>query len=269
MLRLGSFLLICSLLMSGSAIAQSTPYPIAHCQQEIQLGFPQSQKPNSVVICRLGYALLHDNSAKIAAWVAYVLTPSETIGCVPRSNSFAADSSLKKEYRAEPSDYANSGYDMGHLANNADMSWDLRAAKESFILSNIAPQLPNLNRGLWKQLEFIVRAWALDRPQGLTIYTGSIYNVDSDKKIGANKVVVPNSFYKIVVDNAAKTSLAFIFPHKSSIGTSVQSMQVSVSEIERRTDIKFPVPDNKEIMSKFWSYDLRKLTVIKKNACNS
>ncbi|NBX88049.1 MAG: DNA/RNA non-specific endonuclease, partial [Bacteroidetes bacterium] len=27
-------------------------------------------------------------------------------------------------------------------------------------MSNMSPQLPNLNRGVWKQLESTVRAWA-------------------------------------------------------------------------------------------------------------
>ena len=34
-----------------------------------------------------------------------------------------------------------------------DMKWSAKAMRESFYFSNICPQKPALNRGIWKELE--------------------------------------------------------------------------------------------------------------------
>ena len=110
------------------------------------------------IICRGGYILEHNNQAKIPGWVAWTLTPDHVISCLPRDDAFAIDQSLGAN-SAKPSDYAGSGYDQGHLANDADMSWDDQVEHESFYMSNMSPQLPSVNRGTWKNLESAARAW--------------------------------------------------------------------------------------------------------------
>ena len=62
--------------------------------------------------------------------------------------------------RAEPADYVGSGFDMGHIAPDGDMRWDPDVERKSSMLSNMTPQLPGLNRGLWKLLKTAVRAGA-------------------------------------------------------------------------------------------------------------
>jgi endonuclease G len=50
-------------------------------------------------------------------------------------------------------DYEKSGYDRGHLAPAADMGFSKITMAESFYYSNMSPQVPGFNRGIWKQLE--------------------------------------------------------------------------------------------------------------------
>ena len=57
-------------------------------------------------------------------------------------------------------DYLKSGYDKGHLAPAADMKYSTTTMKESFYFSNMSPQKPEFNRGIWKELEEQVRNWA-------------------------------------------------------------------------------------------------------------
>ena len=68
---------------------------------------------------------------------------------------------LVKTGSARDADYKASGYDRGHLAPAADMGWSTQAMQESFYYSNMSPQLPAFNRGIWKQLEELVRDWAI------------------------------------------------------------------------------------------------------------
>jgi endonuclease G len=246
---------------------QAPPRPMQACAVQAPYGFPRSTRPNTTEICRTAYALSHDNNARVATWVVYTLTAQHAIGCAPRINAFAPDQSLQRGQRAELVDYANSGYDTGHIANNADMSWDPAVARESFILSNMAPQIPNLNRGIWKSLETAVRAWAFNSGRSLTIYAGSIYDLNSDRRIGPNQVIVPRAFYKIVINNVSGQSLAFVFPHRNDLGTDLRSVQTTVADIERYTGVSFPVPDRHDVRNPLWPIDLAPMTASRRTKC--
>ena len=252
---------------STPPIIQSPPRMLSECQTQAPYGFPQTSRTNTTAECRLAYALLHDNQAKVSAWEVYTLTPVHAIGCLARVNAFASDQSLLKGQRAELVDYAKSGYDTGHIANDADMSWDAAVQKESFILSNMAPQLPSLNRGIWKELETAIRSWTVNTGHNLTIYAGSIYDIATDKTVGPDNVVVPHAFYKIIIDDTIRVSLAFIFPHTNGLGRDVSTMQSTVANVESATGITFPVPDSKTVRNQLWSINLAPMTAAKK-LCN-
>ena len=78
-----------------------------------------------------------------------------------RKNDFRIDP-VVKTVSATPADYRNSGYDRGHLCPAGDMAFSEIAMSESFYMSNISPQVPSFNRGIWKTLEQKVRDWSLD-----------------------------------------------------------------------------------------------------------
>lgn len=246
---------------------QPPPRPLHECAEQAPYGFPEARRENQSVICRTAYVLMHDNDARIAAWVAYTLRSERTIGCFPRVNAFAPDLSIPRGQRAELVDYAGSGYDTGHIANNADMSWDPAVARESFILSNMAPQIPALNRGAWRQLESAIRAWAYASGSSLTIYSGSIYDINTSRRIGPNGVVVPGSFYKIVINNSTRQSLAFLFPHLDV--NDFRSVQVAVSAVENASGIRFPIPDDRNAVHRVWNIDTSALLAARRRACGT
>ena len=87
------------------------------------------------------------------------LLKNETKGKEGRTNKFLPDPDVRGA-KAYTGDYTKSGYDRGHMAPAADMKWSKQAMEESFYMSNICPQNPNLNRGDWNDLEEKSRQWA-------------------------------------------------------------------------------------------------------------
>ena len=179
----------------------------------------------------------YSNKYRQAIWVAYVLT-SENIQAqqVRRHDKFQADPQIK--YRpVRPKDYARSGYDKGHLAPAADMTYSYETMTNSFFMSNISPQLPGCNRGIWKRLESQVRRWALSEEK-LYIVTGPVFD-RRPKRMGENKLPVPCAFYKVVLDlTAPMKMIGFVVPNESS-KRSLAYFAMPVAEVERITGCDF------------------------------
>lgn len=223
----------------------------AACAEHVPYGTPSTERTDTAIICRVGYKLQHDNKAKIPMWVAYSLTPARAVGCFPRTNDWDADPSLPDDKRAHPKDYAKSGYDIGHMANNGDMRWDPLVELESNVLSNAAPQLPALNRGPWRQLEDQTRAWVMYRRNPILVYVGPIYNRQAPQTIGAGRVVVPDAFWKILVDQTTHEVVAFIYPAETKSGPPAQ-FKTSVAEIQRKTGLIVPLPEKRRLSTQLW-----------------
>lgn len=216
------------------------------CGDHTTLGTPSEQ---GIPLCRKGYGLAYNPDRKTPDWVAEHLTKDRVSAKGARKNYFKADPDLPPKHRAQLADYKNSGYDRGHLAPAGDMKWDLDAYKESFYLSNMAPQNGPMNQGIWSQLEANVRRWAQDRDE-LYIYTGPIYDEEQDEieTIGAHEVAVPNGFYKIVFDPARKEAIAFMMPNEKLETKDTPQYIVSIDSVEQATGLDFlsTLPDDEE-----------------------
>ncbi|OHX65238.1 DNA/RNA non-specific endonuclease [Flammeovirga pacifica] len=218
----------------------------------------------------IGYNEDHEQ----AAWVAYELTKKELFKAAQRSNDFREDHNVIT-YSADLTDYKGSGYDRGHLAPAADMSFNTSAMSESFYLSNMSPQVAEFNRGVWKNLEEQFRVWAYDL-KSLYIITGPILE-DGLKTIGKNQVSVPNYYYKVALfvdeDNEIYEAICFILPNQGS-SSPLKSYVVSIDSLENRTgmDLFSGIPDELEdqieenVNLTFWPfYSERKKSKVTKN----
>ena len=109
---------------------------------------------------------------------------------------------------------------------------------ESFFLTNMSPQVPALNRGMWRILEEQIRKWAL-KEQELYIITGPIIRPNY-QTIGPNKVTVPQWYYKIIVDyhRPEIKALAFMIPNRKP-QKALQSFVVSIDQLEEVTQLDF------------------------------
>lgn len=194
-------------------------------------------KNNDIIIEHTGFSLLYNEKHEQANWVAYELTKEECFGTFKRSNKFVCDPKVVT-YTANNDDYKGTNYDRGHLAPSADMTWSSNSMKESFYYSNISPQEPGFNRGIWKRLEEKVRNWAIEN-KSLFIVTGPVLS-DNLLSIGSNKVSVPKYFYKVILDNTEPSvkGIAFIMPNSSS-SLSLEYYAVSIDSVEKLTNIDF------------------------------
>jgi endonuclease G len=245
---------------------QTAPLPIEKCQVHAPYGFPQSARQLTPV-CRRAYFVGYDAAVKVPQYVMWTLTPQNALGCFPRTNAFVADASVPNG--PKPEDYVGTGYDKGHMAPDGDMSWDQQVEYESFLMTNMAPQAGSLNRGAWKLLETSVRGWAVQTNNAYTILTGSVYN--GNKYIG-NGVVVPNAFYKIVINNNTKQVAAWWFPHTApypNLGNDLTKFRVPVAEITAKTGVKFGMPQGAVELQpgQEWPVNFGALTNAKRAKC--
>jgi endonuclease G len=143
--------------------------------------------------------------------------------------------------------YRNSGYDKGHLCPAGDMKFSKQAYDDTFYTSNISPQKPDFNAGVWNRLEQKVRYWA-DKYDGLFVVTGGVLEPNLNT-IGKEEVSVPNAFYKVLLRNTDGMfrAIAFLVPHENS-EQPLYSFVVSIDELEKRTGIDFfhQLPDDVE-----------------------
>lgn len=187
--------------------------------------------PYEQVIERPGYILSYNETHEQASWVAYVLTREEAKGGVERDDLFEKDPDITTG-TADDMDYKGSGYDRGHLAPAADMGWSATSMQESFYYSNMSPQLPGFNRGVWKRLEELLRFWAVTY-DSIYVVTGPVLTTGLPT-IGPNQVSVPQYYYKAVLRHTTTgmEGIGFVLPHASSTA-GLQSFAVPIDSVER------------------------------------
>jgi len=191
---------------------------------------PKYNKDDSLYFKHYAYSFLYNEEIEQSDWVSYQLLVSELEANYKRTNNFYEDT-LVITGTATNADYKYSGYDKGHLAPAADMTWNKQAMKESFYFSNISPQLPEFNRGIWKKLETKVRKWA-EKYYCLYITTGPIFE-NTDKTIGINEVVIPTHFFKtiLIYNDSIMQGIGFLFPHEKC-NEEIIDYAVSIDRLE-------------------------------------
>ncbi|MBO0948010.1 DNA/RNA non-specific endonuclease [Fibrella forsythiae] len=198
-----------------------------------------------------GYTLRYDTDLKNPLWVAYPLLAYEITGDADRDTERFVPDPAVDGGTALPSDYTKSGYDRGHQAPAGDFKFSQQLTRQSFFMSNISPQAPQFNRGIWKSLEEQVRAWAF-RDGGLYVVTGPVLRKGLPTIGRANEVAVPDSFYKVILYCRKGASpdirmIGFLLKNEPS-DESLKAFVVPVSSIEQATGLDFfdKMPDDLE-----------------------
>ena len=184
------------------------------------------------------FALSYREQHEQAEWVAYILRGDQLEQpWNPRKNDYRPDPSIPSR-SADPEDYRRSGYDRGHLLPAADRAYDPKALSETFLMSNISPQVRHFNGGIWRELEEQVRYWAKENGK-LYVVTGPV--LDSVMgQIGNNEVSVPRAYYKVLLDleTPERKGIGFVIPNELS-EKRLRSYAVSIDRVEELTNIDF------------------------------
>lgn len=214
-------------------------YSIALLLAILCIGYTQAQNylPQSggEVIEHSYYTLAYSEEHEQAEWVYYHVSPSSLSGTASRSDNFRVDDKVSTG-SATLADYVGSGYDRGHLCPAASMSINSTAMSESFYMSNMSPQHPSLNRGMWKKLEEHVRDLALADSM-LHVISGPVLS-SSIGTIGANNVTVPEYYYKVIYSPKKQQMIGYVMQN-CKLPDPLESYATTVDYIESITGIDF------------------------------
>ncbi|HRH38824.1 MAG TPA: DNA/RNA non-specific endonuclease, partial [Flavobacteriales bacterium] len=159
-----------------------------------------------------------------------------------RIDSFLPDP-LVKTGTAVTVDYWNSGYDRGHMVPSADMRWTMEALQATYLYSNVAPQVPELNRGTWAELEDWGRRYVNFSKHRVFVCTGPVLRdgLPTIQKEGhVNNVSVPEMFWKVIADLDAETPQAIAFVMRNvKQEYPAASYAVTVDSVEKLTGLDF------------------------------
>lgn len=191
--------------------------------------------PCDQVVHHTFYSLGYDNDWEQARWVAYMLTPDMVRNRkVKRTDAFRPDPDVRDQ-SAVRNDYRRSGYSRGHMVPAGDMGFDATAMSETFFYSNMSPQLAAHNGAVWRELEETSRDWVVKK--GTTyIVTGPIVG-NNPKRIGNNRVAVPDAFYRVMLTENGE-GIGFIIPHEKQTEP-LEDFAVSIDEVEAATGLDF------------------------------
>lgn len=251
-----SILLIVSFL--GALLIALIP-SIAPAQTSVHLtmGNPSgagSSSLNNYLLSKTQYATSHNCSKGIPNWVSWQLN-SSWLGSAARQNNFRADTSLPSGcYQVTTSDYSGSGFDRGHMCPSGDRTATTTDNSATFLMTNMIPQAPDNNQGVWANLEDYSRTLV---SQGKELYiisggygSGGVGSNGSASTIAGGKVTVPDRTWKVIVvldspGNASSVTtstriIAVNIPNSQGVrNDDWRSYRVSVDSIESATGYNF------------------------------
>uniref|UniRef100_A0A146P4M6 Endonuclease n=2 Tax=Fundulus heteroclitus TaxID=8078 RepID=A0A146P4M6_FUNHE len=215
----------------------------------MKYGFPSLANIRS----RESYVTSYDPRTRTASWVIEKLNPASLTGASNRKFcEFKEDDSVHVFHRATNADYRGSGFDRGHLAAAANHKWSQKAMEDTFYLSNVAPQNPNLNQNTWNNLEKLCRSLT---KHYLNVYvcTGPLYlpRQEDDGKlyvryqvIGRNHVAVPTHFFKVLIleqaDGKGVELRSYVLPNEPiDEKVPLERFLVPIETIERASGLLF------------------------------
>lgn len=185
----------------------------------------------------LGYSEIRANPL----WVMYkIQNQPKNPKKLPRPSHFSSD--IRSIRFISHDDYTKSGYDRGHMAPNFAMSalYGKEAQKDSFLMSNITPQKPNLNQKLWQALEIKeYDEYARDFDE-MWVITGAIFD-EKVEYLKSSKVEIADSFYKIFLGKKGESfyTLSYLIPHNVKGYEKLEKFVTSIDEIEKLSGFNF------------------------------
>ncbi len=173
-------------------------------EEPVDRTFTYAGKPEVVdypheitILYNEGYVSGYDEIRGTPAWVAYRVFHMDEYFSNPRPSRFLIDD--RTENRISHDDYTHSGYDRGHMAPNFAIvsRFGADAQRETFLMTNIVPQRPSLNRHWWQRLERLIARDYSEAYDEVWVIVGPVFKETGDWL--HDKVKVPTHNYKIII----------------------------------------------------------------------
>lgn len=170
------------------------------CGQVLVLGNPSSAVPDTeqsenYLMVHSEFILSYNRARGAPNWVTWHLSASD-LGPIDRTNSFRADTKLPQSWRIKKGDYNGSGFHRGHMAPSEDRSTTVAKNRQTFLMTNMQPQVARLNSGTWRSLEQYTQDQVRAGMEGYI--TAGCYG-DNGKVTGTGKVTIPTRCWKVVL----------------------------------------------------------------------
>lgn len=238
---------------------------LSNLKRETRYGLPAADQ----ILFNRHYVLGYSYYFRQAKWALEIIDPDKTD--VSRLDNFRPDYRIPERFRADLFVYEGSGYDRGHLVSSANQIESGIQNSETFLLSNMAPQKPMFNRGIWKRLEAAVRK--LDSQVKVFetyVISGPLFYFDEEVvMIGDNddgidvSLPIPHAFFKSVLieNNRGKINMwSFIIPNKIT-SQPLEEFLVKTSKVETisglflwETLVGTKMSKEKNRIRKMWKY---------------
>ncbi len=233
-------------------------------KRETRYGVPAADQ----ILYNRFYVLGYSYYFRQAKWALEIIGPKNED--VERLDNFRPDYRVPERFRADLVDYKNSGQDRGHLVASANQINSEIQNSETFLLSNMVPQVPQFNRGIWKKLEDATRKLNNQRRVLETyVISGPLFYFDQEVvMIGSTDengvtLPIPHAFFKSVLTESKTGTLnmwSFIIPNEDVAGN-IEDFSVSTSKVEKIAGIHLwqnltgtKIKRKKNAVKKMWKY---------------
>jgi len=161
------------------------------------------------------FKVCYDYDAMGAKTVSYTLSGDKVNDVnIKKRPSFHTEKTLDREYRVSPKSYSKSGYDRGHMANDASFDWSMESLNSTYSMVNIVPQEPRVNRYHWIKAEKYARLVA--RKLGSVNVVNIIKYAEEPKRLKKQNIAIPEGFYKVLYNEKKNFERCFYYKNDSS-----------------------------------------------------
>ncbi len=235
-----------------------------HLDYTYQLIDQSPSNTQCIIRTKESYVMLYDTVKKNAKWVYEILNKSTVPYCY-KKQSFKKDDTIDdgKQALESTNGFQDKDYVRGHLAAAANHTWCQEAYKDTYLISNMTPQMSNINNGIWKTLEFYCRNLIdKDEVRNVHVYTGPLYQ-NTVRGLIMNGKAVPTHYFKIVimedengkakvecyiVENKKKKSKKTNNPTKKREPIYLRDYSVNLNKIETMSGLTFTHKDDNNRM---------------------
>ncbi|MFK7758201.1 MAG: DNA/RNA non-specific endonuclease [Flavobacteriales bacterium] len=215
---------------------------LSNLKRETRYGVPAADQ----ILFNRHYVLGYSYYFRQAKWALEIIDPSQEVS---RKDHFRSDYRIPERFRADKEVYEHSGLDRGHLVASLNQSDSEIQNSETFLLSNMCPQIPSFNSGVWKRLETAIRTLDSDKKVLETyVISGPIFFFDQEVKMMGDDVKgidvtlpIPHAFYKSVLTERNTGTIniwSFIIPNATS-DLPLEDYRVETSKLEKIAGLTF------------------------------